>query len=345
MKFYNREGILYVSIGGVRKSTKLKDTKENRKLFESYAKNDEFFKKFNVNTNIPIVLELCEEALREKENTLKPTTMQTYYSNYMNSIVPYFNKRINEIEASDIEKWYKTFTSKSTIIVCEAILKSAFEKALLRKYINYSPFVISKPKLKTDYEINPFNLSEINSILEYEDNWFTNYLGVAFFTGMRTGEILALKWSDVNFNDFTIDINKTQSNGFLQSPKTKSSNRVIDMLPQTEKFLRQQQRSTGLSENIFILPSKKKIKSASSLHRYWKARLEKLNLQYRSIYQARHTFASNMLSNGEEITWVSQMLGHKNPSITQDKYFKYIPRKNRERKSTFLDTFNTKTAQ
>ena len=48
MTFYNRKGMLYARINGKRVSTKLKDTKANRKLFESYSKNDEFFKKFNV---------------------------------------------------------------------------------------------------------------------------------------------------------------------------------------------------------------------------------------------------------------------------------------------------------
>ena len=48
MTFYNRNGVLYARINGQRISTKLKDTKENRKLFESYAKNDEFFEKFDV---------------------------------------------------------------------------------------------------------------------------------------------------------------------------------------------------------------------------------------------------------------------------------------------------------
>ena len=50
MKLYNRNGILYIYLNGVRKSSGLKDTKENRKLLENHHKRDEFYKKFDVNT-------------------------------------------------------------------------------------------------------------------------------------------------------------------------------------------------------------------------------------------------------------------------------------------------------
>ena len=80
MKFYTRKGILYARINGKRVSTKLEDTLENRKLFESYTKNDKFFKKFDVNVNTPTIIELCEEVLEEKEMTLKATSLRAYLS-------------------------------------------------------------------------------------------------------------------------------------------------------------------------------------------------------------------------------------------------------------------------
>ena len=80
MTFYNRNGVLYARINGQRVSTKLKDTKKNRKLFESYAKNDEFFKKFDVKVDTPTIIELCEEVLEEKEMTLKATSLRAYLS-------------------------------------------------------------------------------------------------------------------------------------------------------------------------------------------------------------------------------------------------------------------------
>ena len=79
------------------------------------------------------------------------------------------------------------------------------------------------------------------------------------------------------------------------------------------------------------------IKGSLDVIRAKKKLLEKLNLEKRNIYQTRHTFASNMLSNKENPLWVSQMLGHKTLNMTLEIYTKYIKEENAPRKTTFLD--------
>ena len=69
MTFTNRNGVLYVSINGVRKSTKLKYSKNNIKKFQSYYEDDEFFNNIKKKKNIPLVLDLVDEYLNEKEIT------------------------------------------------------------------------------------------------------------------------------------------------------------------------------------------------------------------------------------------------------------------------------------
>jgi integrase len=335
--------MLYVRVNGKRVSCKLEDTKANRKHVRSRYKNDEFFEKFNVKKEYPNILELCEEVLREKESTLKSSSYLIYCSVFRTSIVPHFDKYVNEIKPKHIEAWYKTFTSSSGIVTAEAILKPAFEKALLNEYINDTPFKVKKPRIKSTYQVNPFTLDEIDLILKNEDSWFRNFIAISFYSGLRTGEILALSWKDIDFDNFTIDVNKNQTNGFLQTPKTKSSVRIIDMLPQAEMYLKKQRMLTGLKELVFYSNENNILKGASSLSWNWTKILKNSKVEYRNIYQLRHSFASNMLSNNESLNWVSQMLGHKNPSITQEKYFKYIPRKVSGRKITFLDEESTKS--
>ncbi len=92
MTFYDRGGMLYVRINGKRVSTKLEYSKENIKLFKSYAKNDEFFKKFNVMGNIPTVVELCKEVLEDKKDTLKRTSYTNYLSLLNSRIIPFLIK-------------------------------------------------------------------------------------------------------------------------------------------------------------------------------------------------------------------------------------------------------------
>ena len=63
--------------------------------------------------------------------------------------------------------------------------------------------------------------------------------------------------------------------------------------------------------------------------------MESLKIPYRNLYQMRHTFASMMISNGEDILWVSNMLGHKDSSMTLEKYARYI-KKNDKKRGVFL---------
>ena len=153
---------------------------------------------------------------------------------------------------------------------------------------------------------------------------------------MRTGEALGLKWNKINFDNFTISIDNQITRGQEDTPKTKSSIRIIDMIKQCEFYLKEQKELNLKSDFVFLNSNNKPFTSSSSLHHSWFELLKKLNFEYRSIYQTRHSFASNMISNGENIFWVSQMLGHKSLNITLSKYSKYI-KKQGIRKNTYLD--------
>jgi integrase len=337
MTFINRNGILYVSINGTRKTTKLKYSKQNIKKFQSYYEDEEFFNNFNINKKAPLVLELLEEILNEKEKEVKRNTFRSYLALYESRIKPYFKKiYVSDFKPIDVHIWYKTFKDKSTLNTCDSLLKASFEKAILKGYIQNTPFLIKKPKFKTDYKINPFSFDEANLIIDNAPDKLKNLLAVAFYTGMRTGEVLGLKWINVNFDTYTIKIDSQMTGGFEDTPKTISSNRVIDMLPQTELYLKEQFNITNDSKYVFLNSINKPFSSSSSLQYSWNILLKKLNIKKRSIYQTRHTFASNMLSNGEFPLWVSQMLGHKSLNITLEKYSKFI-KNDESRKITYLD--------
>lgn len=336
MRFYNRKGILYISVNGVRKSTKLPYNKDNIKLVKSYHKNDEFFNKMGIVKDFPKIVDICKEVL-EKKN-IKQTSYLAYESLLNSRIVPFFgSKRVNEIKPKDIEKFYYTFSDYSTLTTCLALLKPAFKSAVVREYIQSSPLNdVEKPKFKSSYTVKPFSLDEIEKILKVDTN-IKNLLGVLFFTGIRIGEAFGLKWSDIDFENYEIHIKRTITKGIEQTPKTDSSYRVIDMLPQAENYLNAQKFKTGMCEYVFAPIKRKRYNSLTGVHKAWLETLKKCEFEPRELYQTRHSFASNMLSNYESIMWVSAMLGHKNPAVTLGKYSRFV-RTKRERKTTFLDT-------
>ncbi len=172
MRLYNRNGILYIDINGKRTSSKLQDTPTNRKLLENQYKNTEFYKKFNVKTKGKTVLEFCREVLEEKEKKLQPTTIRSYYSLFESRIVPFFDKKYpHEITPAKIKDWYYTFKDRTTLNTCvTGILIPAFENAIIEGYIQTTPFIVKFPTLKSDYEMKPFTLQEIDLILTYKEN-------------------------------------------------------------------------------------------------------------------------------------------------------------------------------
>ena len=169
------------------------------------------------------------------------------------------------------------------------------------------------------------------------------YLYIAFLTGARTGEILALNWGDIDFENEKIAITKSLNDmGELTTPKTKSSVRHIDMLPPLKEYLLKLNSAyTGKSELAHkeresgevspIITAKRK-----DLRAEFYALLDSLGLKRRVLYNTRHSFASIMLSQGEEPLWVAAMLGHKNLNITYSHYAKFIPQKSRAR-AVFLN--------
>jgi integrase len=336
MTFYNRNNILYVSINGVRKSTKLEYNKNNIKKFKSFYNDEEFYNKFNINKLIPTLNELVENVLEDKAKYLKRNSFNSYLSLFDSRIKPFFkNKYITDVKSIDIYNFYNTFKDKSSLNTCLTLLKSAFDKAIIKGYIISSPVFTNRPVLKSSYKINPFTFKEADLIINFLPDPLKNLFGIAFYTGMRTGEILGLKWENVNFDNYSISIDSQFTNGFEDTPKTKSSIRVIDMISQAEHYLKQQ-RSITNDGYVFLNENNKPFTRVSHLYTTWKNILKALDLDYRSIYQTRHSFASNMLSNGENLLWVSKMLGHHNINITLQKYSKFIKEDN-VRKITYLD--------
>lgn len=334
MNFYNRKsnkfpknGMLYVRINGKRISTKLEDTKANRKLFTSYSKNDEFFKKFNVvKDTVPTLVKLCVQVLDEKEKTIKATSYNSYLSLYNSRIFPFFKDMlVSDIKPIHIKEFYNTFEGSSSLNTCQAILKSAFDIAILSEYIEYTPLIIKKPVLKSDYKINPFTLEEMKLLIDTAKGQFKNIVAISFFTGLRTGELIGLKWSDIDFDSNKISVNRTITGGYIQTPKTESSKAVIDLPSEALPYFKNQRLKVGLSSYIFKSSINEHYKGSISLQHYWFNLLDETKLERRGIYQTRHTFASIRLNLGESLLWVSYMLRHKSPDMTQRKYFKYMP--------------------
>ncbi len=220
---------------------------------------------------------------------------------------------------------------KNTIHNLNANLKSFLEFCEQEGYTEKNPyFKITMKNAKEGEKINPFSLNEIKAILQSTpDLRLKAFLTTAFFTGLRTGEQLALLWSDVDFENKKININKSLNlSGVITSPKNKPSIREVDLLEPVEKILKELKASEPTNKKMIFLNTPKRTQDFQLM---FKKLLEALNLKDRKLYTTRHTFASLMLSQGEEAMWVSKTLGHKDLNTTYKTYSHYIPQQEKER--------------
>ena len=80
--------------------------------------------------------------------------------------------------------------------------------------------MVKSPKNTQQTEVTPFSHKEINTLLDSCDEWMRTFLTIAFFTGMRSGELIALKWEDIDFNSGKIHVRRSISAGREGSTKT-----------------------------------------------------------------------------------------------------------------------------
>ncbi len=194
-----------------------------------------------------------------------------------------------------------------------------------------------------DEKTDPFSLEDVYKLIETAEGQFKNILKLMFFTGMRPGEMVTLRWQDIDWNDEIIHIRRgNNSSQKIGTTKTGVA-RKSTLLPIVAAALREQYKMTGLQGGfVFLTKDGERYKNYDTFRKtHWKNLLIRTGHSYRKFYQTRHTFASIMLSEGEDIIWVSKvMLGHSEVATTYKFYAKYMKSKDKKH-AAFLDDKRT----
>ena len=350
---------LYVqgSIDGVfkRYSTRLKATPKNIKYVKGHYVT--LLKEIhNKKNQLQIICTnfadygLSNLKLNEAKRT--ENTAKEYMQIFLTKIKPYFkNFDIKDIKRNDLMKWQKDLKdsglSGKRINNIRSIFNFILEEARKDELIEKNYFTLVDREKIEKQEISPFSFDEARLILSKATGWQKEFFQISFFTGMRTGELLALKWEDINFVSKTITIRRSIRKGVLRETTKTGETRIIDMLPIVEEAINNMRASSYLRNSFIFLSSSNSCYTDSGFIRKgsWTNTLKLCGLDYRTLYQTRHTFASNMISAGEDILWVSQMLGHANLQVTLTVYAKFIKTKKVVRASFLENSFDNKTAK
>lgn len=217
-------------------------------------------------------------------------------------------------------------TVNCIVTVVQNSLRSAYA---VGQVAEYNAGKIRRPKIK-EGSLNCFTVKEQKKIeKEVLSNPKPRLFGIvlSLYTGMRLGEILALEWEDVDFVKGTISVNKSCHDGMsadgkfiriTELPKTPSSKRVIPLPKQLLPYLKMQKKK---SKSQYVIESTKNIPIAiRAYQRSFEICLKKLNIPHKGFHALRHTFATRAIECGMDVKTLSEIMGHKNATITLNKY-------------------------
>ncbi len=285
----------------------------------------------------PKIGDLLRDYLEQAEKTVEYSTYYGYKRKCERHLIPAFGDiLIRDLIPATIREWIKglKLTAKTVRNILTPF-RSVIETALVDEIIDKNPLdkivlskLLDKKTRKSKYVVDPFDKKEIEAILNSAIGQIKNLFQFAFFTGLRTSELMALEWGDIDWINGRVYISRAIVYGRLKETKTAAGERYVLLLPPALDALKSQKAYTFLqNERVFHYPLKNTPWQEPSQIRQqaWLPLLRKAGVRYRNPYQTRHTYASMMLSNGENIMWVARQMGHKNTEMVMKTYGKWIP--------------------
>lgn len=262
----------------------------------------------------------------------KQRTIEKYERNLTKNIKPMLGDyELNALNPSILQKFTASMVSSfapSTVGCILAIVNGSLKQAVTMGLMEqHFMGCVLRPKIE-EHPIQCFSMEEQKRIEKYViESSKTKYIGIliCLYTGIRIGELLALKWADIDFQKEVLSVVRSCHDGWceegyikiIDTPKTKSSMRTIPIPKQLLPYIKKAKKS---STSEYVIYGKDKPISVRSYQRSFELVLERLHIPHRGFHALRHTFATRAIECGMDIKTLSELLGHKNAAVTLNRY-------------------------
>jgi integrase len=290
--------------------------------------------------------------LEKKEKGLKASTIDGYRKIIDGVLVPKLGDHPLVLLSRKMikEAMSSMDASNKRLSNVQSCLRSALNDAVHDELIEINPMAgwtySVREKPKTEDEIDPFSPEEQRLILAGTDGQYRNLLQFAMWTGLRTSELIAVEWGDVDWLRGEIRISRglTRAAKEAELPKTAAGIRSVKLLPMALEALTAQKVHTYIEGGVIFHDPRyaKPFDGDQAIRKsFWIPTLRKAKVRYRNPYQTRHTYASMMLTAGEHPMWVAKQMGHASWLMIAKVYGRWIPTENDASGAKAAEMFGT----
>lgn len=288
----------------------------------------------------------------DKQQYVKRSTMSAYLLILKNHLLPFFGDDSSLTEESVqkfvIEKLNNGLSQKSVKDIL-IVLKMIFRFGVKSGYFSHQEWEVRFPSDHSSRELSVLSVDNQKKLMKYlSENFTFRNLGIliCLHTGMRIGEICALKWSDINLSSATISVSKTLERIYLPdakpakteivitTPKTINSQREIPIARGLLKILRS--IMAVVNTDFYVITNEATPTEPRTYRNYYKQLMESLHLPAMKFHGLRHSFATRCIESMCDYKTVSVILGHSNIATTLNLYV----HPNMEQKKKCIDRMN-----